>query len=894
MRKLKEIEDQILEVLSSSEGNILEDASAIEVLSSAKVLSIEIGEKQQIAEETEKKIDLARQGYIPIAVHSSVLFFTIAALASIDPMYQYSLPWFTNLFSQSIENSAKSDELATRLENLKAHFTYALYNNVCRSLFEKHKLLFSFLLCINLLQDAGGIDQSEWMFLLTGGVGLENPHKVPASWLPNPSWDQLCRLEDLPNFKGLRDSFETSASSWKKVYDSLSPQSEPFPKPFDDSSIFARMCILRCLRGDKIVPAVTHFVAEKMGQKFVEPPPFDLAGSYNDALATQPLIFVLSPGSDPTGALLKFADDQGYGSSLQALSLGQGQGPIAVKMIEKATKEGSWVVLQNCHLAVSWMNTLERLCEEFTPETVHPNFRLWLTAYPSPHFPVAVLQSSVKMTNEPPKGLKANIKRSYLLDPIQDPEFFTGCKQEKPFRKLIFGLCFFHASIQERRKFGALGWNIAYEFNDTDMSISLKQINMFLNQYEGIDYEAICYLIGECNYGGRVTDNWDRRCLTNVLTKTLCPSLVEDDTYRFTESDTYGAPAFGEYESYIEHAMSFPLIPDPEAFGMHSNADITKDNKETFDLFTAILVTQSTSSGGGGGGKSSEDILNEIATDVLSKLRPPYDTAVALRKYPTDYAESMNTVLVQEMGRFNRLIVCVTDSLVNLKKAVKGLVVMSSELEGIANSMLKGQIPATFKKASYPSLKPLGSYINDFLVRLKFLQDWFDDGAPPCFWLSGFFFTQAFLTGVQQNYARKHKVPIDLLDFDFQVETDKQPTEKPEDGAFIHGLFLDGARWDRKTRVIAEQEPKVLYDTIPVIRLVPMKRAEIPGIDHFKLHGVWPSRYTIPLYKTSERKGILATTGHSSNFVLAFKLPSDKPEGHWVGRGAAMLTQLDD
>jgi len=214
---LQETENQILTVLKESK-DILGDASAIEILSAASVLTIEIEKKQEIAKVTEEEIDESRIGYKPIALRTAGLFFCIQDMCLIDPMYQYSLPFFALLFTQAIAEAPMSEDLDERSNNLNKEFLSSLYRNICRSLFEKDKMIFSFLLCVKLNQMSGEVDMNEFRFLLTGGVSLgEAIPEIPAPWLSENSWSELCRACKLNGFKGYMDHFLKNINTYKEL-----------------------------------------------------------------------------------------------------------------------------------------------------------------------------------------------------------------------------------------------------------------------------------------------------------------------------------------------------------------------------------------------------------------------------------------------------------------------------------------------------------------------------------------------------------------------------------------------------------------------------------------------------------------------------------------------------
>ena len=440
--------------------------------------------------------------------------------------------------------------LKERIANINEHFTYNLYTNVCRSLFEKHKLLFAFLLTVRILMNKKQMSMDEYRFFLAGGAirpkQLDNPS---ADWISERSWNEILTLESLASFVGFADDFKNHLRAFKAIFDSIEPHKERLPDAWHarlDS--FQRIIVLKCLRPDKVTNAMQDFVAENIGQRFIEPQTADLHQVFKDSSPSTPLIFVLSVGTDPAVDLYKFADEMKFAKKLSAISLGQGQGPRAEAMTKAAMERGQWVFFQNCHLAPSWMPSLERLVEQIDPEHVHKDFRLWLTSMPSPKFPVMILQNGSKMTVEPPRGIKANLLKSY--NTVND-DFFNSCTgKSDEFKHLFFSLALFHGVTLERRKFGPLGFNIPYEFTDGDLRICFSQLKMFLVEYAEIPYKVLKYTAGHINYGGRVTQDQDRRCIMNILEGFYNPQVANDE-HCFDHSKVYH-----QLPKLSEHAVS--------------------------------------------------------------------------------------------------------------------------------------------------------------------------------------------------------------------------------------------------------------------------------------------------------------------------------------------------
>ena len=892
-RTLSDIQDKILKMLADATGEILDNIDLINTLGESKVTSSEVSKALEEAEIMSAEIIAASEKYRAVAARGSLLYATVADIANIDHMYQYSLTFYKTLFTQTIMKTPPANSVEERVIQLVPVITQASYSAICRGLFEKDKIIFSFLMTYHIFKDKGDITDDEWSMFLRGSAGSQvKPPPRPDFVQWQTAWEDLCALSVLP---GLEDIITEvmGTKGWAEWMVNKNPQDTPYPGKSDDISQWRKLLILKALRPEKNLFGIPKLVESMMGKYYVDSPPFKLDEAFDDSSNIIPIIFVLSTGTDPTVMFTNFAKSQGWDpTKLPMLSLGQDQGPKAQQMIEKASSDGEWVYLQNCHVYTSWMPTLEKIMEDLVHKAsigqVHKDFRLWLTSNPSTSFPVSVLQVGLKLTREPPKGLRANLRDSFssISDDLWGEQ---DGKKMMEWKKLTFCLVFFHGLIQERRKFGALGWNIAYEWGGPDLAASIKTLRQCVGEFDEIPWPAVRYTIGVINYGGRVTDFLDARLLQTFVRKYFHPEMFVPG-FCFDDKGKYETPSETSSRQQVLSLLDeLPLYEDPTLFGLPINASITFQAKESGAMMTTIINVQPKAGGGSGG--NSDSTVWAIAEDFISRCPALIDKGKAHAEVFRITAQgamiSLGTVLSQEIDQFNRLLKTLTSSIKELKRAIKGEVVLSAQLEQMYNCFLFGTVPPNWGKVAYLCLKPLQPWYTDMCARIAHTEDWCYNGIPKCYWLPGMFFPQGFLTGILQTHSRKHTIPIDELKHTITIRSENAVEDfaaYPDDGCYVVGFFLEGANWNREKFSLEESKEGELFSKLPAMHLIPMKKTDPDP----------PECYLCPLYKALTRTGILSTTGLSTNFIMNFFMPCPgvNPD-HWTLRGTAAFCMLN-
>jgi dynein heavy chain len=271
-------------------------------------------------------------------------------------------------------------------------------------------------------------------------------------------------------------------------------------------------------------------------------------------------------------------------------------------------KEGHWVMLQNIHLMPGFLLELEKKLDAFAAEGSNPSFRLFVSSDPSDQIPVGLLERSIKLTNEPPQGIKQNMKRAFISFSKEDVE-----DKDPKIKTILFALCYFHSVMLERRKFGPKGWNMKYPFSAGDLRDSAVILNNYMEQNASsgkIPWDDLKYLFGEIMYGGHIVDGWDRVLCKAYLDNLMNDALINDEAglFPFIENRpgiSFKCPQPLPYEKYVEHIEVECPGETPLAYGMHPNAEIDFRTQQCLELFQLLQEVQPKDSSGGGEGGGS-------------------------------------------------------------------------------------------------------------------------------------------------------------------------------------------------------------------------------------------------------------------------------------------------
>jgi dynein heavy chain len=628
--------DLLHKLVSADSDTILENVELIESLEKTKETSDQIKEKQELAKVTEKEINESRESYRPVAAEGAMLYFLLIQLWIIDLMYFYSLGSFQQFFFNAIDKTEDSEEMEVRVPALIQSIRLTIYQWVSRGLFERHKQIFLSQLTFRLMQK-GILDVSytvqQMNFLIQCPLSTATPNPL-KKWLPDKAWYSIQKLIEIEGFEQFSTNLAKDAPArFQLWYNEIDPEDRPLPLEWRslESQPFQKLLVVRCMRPDRVTTALNNFIRATLprGGDFVD---CDAALSsigvlelaFIDSSPAIPIFFILSPGANPVKDVesLCIKEKMNPLKDLHTIALGQGQDIVAHAKLDMANKEGHWVMLQNVHLMPGFLLELEKKLAQFAVDGSDPQFRLFLTSDPSDQIPIGLLEKSIKLTNEPPAGLRANLLRAFTFFIREEFE-----DKDTKVKTILFSLCYFHSMMLERRKFGSKGFNMSYPFSIGDLRDSAVVAQNYLDTSAAsgkIPWDDLRYIFGEIMYGGHIVDNWDRVFCNGFLQNLMNDTLLDEaNMFPFTDGKAvFKCPAPTTYEKYIEY-IEQELPPEtPLAFGMHPNAEIDFRTTQCNSLFGMLVELQPKDAGSGeGGGDTPQSKCSEFMVRVADEAQ---------------------------------------------------------------------------------------------------------------------------------------------------------------------------------------------------------------------------------------------------------------------------------
>jgi dynein heavy chain len=820
------------------------------------------------------------------------MYFVMLQLCNVDHMYQYSLDSFTLFFLKSLKIAAFSQETSERVNNLQSTLRWTVFKWVVRGLFERHRIVFLTQLTISLMQqdvlpgEENGFSPEYLRTMLLGPRGVDE--KSPIPWLPDAIWAAIKTLGMLEDFERLPGDIEENPSRFLEWYQHFTPEEEKLPGDWRelDKAPFKKLMLVRVLRPDRFIFAMTNFIRDIVpdGKNFVE---VDselssvqvVESAFEDSTPLIPMYFILSPGANPVADVDKLALKSGKtkGVDYHNVSLGQGQDVVALERLEQGSRQGHWVLLNNVHLMPRWLPVLEKKMDEYVQSGTHENFRIMLSSDPANSIPVSILDRSIKITSDPPSGLKPNLKQAFASF---SPEMYEEIEPRT--KGILFGLCQFHAVMVERKKFGAKGYNMMYPFSIGDLVCSSTVLRNYMESAPAkVPWADLRYLFGEIMYGGHIVNDFDRVLANTYLEFYMREELLDEmPMYPFLDSkgtDPFRAPGTSStYEGVVMHIDETLTSETPLAFGLHPNAEINFRTANSEELLCLILDLSASSGGDGGENQNSQQVAETLIQDIMDQLR---DTKFDLDTIATSVEEvgPFQNVILQECDRMNLLVQEIIRTLIELDLGFKGELTISDFMEDLANSLYLDRVPKKWELLAYPSMRSLGLWLNDLQARILQLGDWAASpiDTPTVTWISGLFNPQSFLTAISQISAQRDNLELDKLTLITDV-TKKMLTEEmttpPKDGAYIVGLAIEGGSWNLGQGLLEPSKPREMFCDLPIINIRPQI------VEKFD-----PALFHCPVYKTQQR---------GPTYVFSIQLRTKHDVGKWVLAGVVAVMDV--